>query len=191
MKKLSLILPLVLVLCFTFSCQQGEEGITEQEANAIGDAYARARNEVNLSLLDEIYDNNVVIHDCSTPEDIVGLDALKEYYSYTHKAFPDLHAAIDETIVKDDKIIWKWTFAANHTGPFHTPLGDIPATGKKVQFSGIAIDRVIDGKIVEEWVYFNVLDVLMQLGFTLNPPQPSEKKNSSTAWSLSRRKRNR
>jgi len=172
-EKILMVLPLVFLLYFTFSCQQGEEGITE-EAKAIGDTYAKARNEVNLSLLDEIYDKNVVIHDCSTPEDIVGLDALKKYYSYTHKAFPDLHAAIDETIVKDDNIIWKWTFAATHTGPFHTPLGDIPATGNKVQFSGIVIESVKGGKIFEEWVYFNVLDVLMQLGFTLNPPQPPE-----------------
>lgn len=169
------IIPLALLLCLTFSCQQQvEEGITEEEAKAIGDVYVEARNDVNLALLDEIYAPDVVVHDCSSPEDIIGLDALKEYYSYTHKALPDLHATIDETIVKADKIIWVWTFTATHTGPFHTPLGDIPATGKKVQFSGVAIDRVDEGKMVEEWVYFNVLDFLQQLGFTLIPPQPTE-----------------
>jgi len=169
------IIPLVLLLCLAFSCQkQGEKGITEEEGKAIGDTYAKARNEVNLALLDEIYAPDVVVHDCSSPEDIVGLDALKEYYSYTHKAFPDLHVVLDETIVKGDKIIWVWTFTGTNTGLFHTPLGDIPATGKKVQFSGVAIDRVDEGKIVEEWVYFNVLQVLQQLGFTIIPPQPPE-----------------
>jgi len=174
MKKKFMVLPLVFLLCLTFGCQKGEEGITEEEAKAMGDVYAKARNEVNLALLDEIYAPNVVVHDCSSPEDIIGLEALKEYYSYTHKAFPDLHATIDETIVKGDKIIWVWTFKATHTGPFHTPLGDIPPTDNKLQFSGVAIDRMDEGKMVEEWVYFNVLDVLMQLGFTLNPPQPQK-----------------
>ena len=181
MKKLSMIILLVILLFFTFGCQQKvEEGITEEEAKAIGDVYVRARNEVNLALLDEIYAPDVVVHDCSSPEDIIGLKALKEYYSYTHKALPDLFATIDETIVKGDKIVWVWTFSATNTGPFHTPLGDIPATGKKVQFSGVAIDRVDEGKLVEEWVYFNVLQVLQQLGFTITPPQlpepPEEKK---------------
>ena len=180
MKKLFMVISLVLLLCFTLSCQQGEEGITEEEAKDIGDTYAKARNEVNLALLDEIYAPDVVVHDCSSPEDIIGLEALKEYYSYTHKAFPDLHATLDETIVKGDKIIWVWTFAATNTGSFHTPLGDIPPTGNKVQFSGVAIDRVDEGKIVEEWVYFNGLQVLQQLGFTIIPPQsqepPQEKK---------------
>jgi predicted ester cyclase len=179
MKKLIMVLSLVFLLCFTFGCQKGEEGVTEEEANSIGDIYVKSRNEVDLTLLDEIYAPDVVVHDCSSPEDIIGLEALKEYYSYTHKAWPDLHATIDEIIVKGDKIIWTWTFKATHTGPFHTPLGDIPPTGNKVQFSGVAIDRVDGGKLVEEWVYFNVLDVMMQLGFTLNPPQsqePSEEK---------------
>jgi len=175
MKKFLMIIPLAILLCFTFGCQQKvEEGITEEEAKAIGDIYLKARNEINLALLDEIYAEDVVVHDCSSPEDIIGLDALKKYYSYTHKALPDLYATIDETIVKGDKIVWVWTFTATNTGPFHTPLGDIPATGKKVQFSGVAIDRVDEGKLVEEWVYFNVLQVLQQLGFTLIPPQPSE-----------------
>jgi steroid delta-isomerase-like uncharacterized protein len=172
-KKL-LLISLVFLLCFAFSCQKAEEGITEEEAKDIGDTYAKARNEVNLALLDEIYAPDVMVHDCSSPEDIIGLEALKEYYSYTHKAFPDLHATLDETIVKGDKIIWVWTFAATNTGSFHTPLGDIPPTGNKVQFSGVAIDRVDEGKIIEEWVYFNVLQVLQQLGFTITPPQPQE-----------------
>ncbi|MEE9501928.1 MAG: ester cyclase [Candidatus Aminicenantaceae bacterium] len=70
--------------------------------------------------------------------------------------------------------MWVWTFSETNTGSFHTPLGDIHATGKKVQFSGVAIDRVDEGKIVEKWVYFNVLYVLQQLGFTITPPQPPE-----------------
>jgi steroid delta-isomerase-like uncharacterized protein len=177
MKKLLMIIPLVSLLCFTFCCQKGEEGITDEEAKAIGDIYAKARNEVNLALLDEIYAPDVLVHDCSSPEDIVGLDALKEYYSYTHKAFPDLQATMDETIVKGEKIIWVWTFSATNTGPFHTPMGDIPATGKKVQFSGVAIDRVDEGKLVEEWVYFNVLQVLQQLGFTIAPPEPPKQQD--------------
>lgn len=77
-------------------------------------------------------------------------------------------------IVKGDRIVVLWTFSGTNTAPFRTPLGAVPATGNKVQFSGVAIDRVDEGKIVEEWVYYNVLQVLQQLGFTLNPPQPPE-----------------
>jgi len=178
MRNPILVVSLVLLLCFTFGCQkQAREevpaAITEDEAKIIAQKYVDSRNTVNLALLDEIYDPGVVVHDCSAPEDIIGLASLKEYYSHTHKALPDLNAAIDEMIVKGDKIVWRWTFTGTQSGLFQTPMGDIPATGRKVKFSGVAIDRLDKGKIVEEWVYFNVLNFLSQLGFTVTPPQPS------------------
>jgi steroid delta-isomerase-like uncharacterized protein len=174
MKKLFMVLPLVLLLCFTFSCQKVEEGITEEEAKAIHDLYVEARNTANLDLLDEILAEDVVVHDSGYLEDLVGLDALKEYYSNNHKAFPDLHITFDEMVVKGDRIIVFWTFSGTNTGLLRTPMGDVPATGKKVQFSGVAIDHVEEGKIIEDWVVWNVLDLMQQLGFTFTPPMPSE-----------------
>jgi hypothetical protein len=58
MKKLFMILPLVFLLCFTFSCQKQvteevPEGITEEEAKAFMDATLEIWNEGNLDLVDE------------------------------------------------------------------------------------------------------------------------------------------
>jgi predicted ester cyclase len=174
MKKLFILIPLILLLCLTFNCKKAEEGITEEEAKAIHEIYVKARNTVNLDLLDEICAESIVVHDSGYPETIVGLDALKDYYSNNHKAFPDLQITFNEMIVKGDRIVVFWTFSGTNTGPLHTPMGDIPATGRNVQFFGIAIDRVEEGKIVEDWVVWNVLDLMMQLGFTINPPQLPE-----------------
>jgi steroid delta-isomerase-like uncharacterized protein len=180
MKKLLSGLSMLLLLCFSFGCQKkvAEEAsgaVTRAEAIAIGQKYAEARNTVNLALLDEFYSPDVVVHDCSSPVAIQGLDALKAYYSNTHEALPDLKATIDETMVDGDKIILVWTFTGTHSGVFRTPLGEIPPTGKEVKFSGVAIDRLVEGKVVEEWVYFNVLDFLFQLGFSLAPPGPPDR----------------
>ncbi len=175
MKKLLLFLPLVSLLCFTFGCQQKvEKGITEEEARAVHDRFLEARNTFNLDLLNDVYAEDVVVHDPNYPVDIIGIDALKEYYSNNHKTLPDFHMTIDDMIVKGDRTVVVWTLSGTNTGPLNTPLGNFPATGKKVQFSGVAIDRFGEGKIKEEWVYFNVLELLQQLGFTLVPPQPPE-----------------
>jgi predicted ester cyclase len=47
-----------------------------------------------------------------------------------------------------------------HRGVF---MGVAP-TGKTVTWTGISIDRFVDGKIVERWTEINVLGVLQQLG---------------------------
>jgi steroid delta-isomerase-like uncharacterized protein len=147
---------------------------TEEVAKAIAEYYLKARNETNLSLLDRIYSPDVIVHDPSQPKEVVGLAALKRQYESTHAAVPDVRFAMDEIYLKGDKIVWTFTMSGTITGPFRTPLGELPPTGKSFRFSGVAIDRIAEGKIAEEWLYFNVLEILQPLGFTLAPPQPPE-----------------
>ena len=78
--------------------------ITEENAKAIGDTYIKARNEANLSLLDEIYSPDVTVHDPSQPQDLNGLAALKAQYSVTHAAAPDVRFSLDDLYVKGDRI---------------------------------------------------------------------------------------
>jgi predicted ester cyclase len=72
-------------------------------------------------------------------------------------------------LVENDKIIVFATFEGTNTGP----LGDIAATGNKASVSGVYVFRIVEGKIAEEWTYFNLLSYYQQLGFTLTPPSPS------------------
>ena len=123
-------------------------------------------------MLDNIYAPGVVVHDPSQPADVVGLDALKAQYGVTHAAVPDLKFTMDEIFIKGDRIASVFTMTGTITGPFRTPVGDLPPTGNAFKLSGVAIDRVIDGKIVEEWLYFNPYDLLRPLGFMLMPPSP-------------------
>jgi len=44
-----------------------------------------------------------------------------------------------------------------------------------VQWFGVAVIQVIDGKIVEEWIYFNAASIFQQIGFTITPPTQPEK----------------
>jgi steroid delta-isomerase-like uncharacterized protein len=156
------------------SCQPaGRSGLTESEANRITSTYLEVRNTANLALLDQIIDAAAVVHDCGAPADIHGLDSLKSYYKGSHAGFPDFKITFDDVLVSGDNIIVRWTITGTHTGM----MRGLPPTGKAVRFSGLAIDRVAHGRIVEEWVYFNVLDLLQQLGFALIPPSPPTSSN--------------
>jgi steroid delta-isomerase-like uncharacterized protein len=172
---LVIIVFLAMLLGAALSCQKKVKGgITEDEAKTIGDWYLKARNEANLALLDNIYSPEVIVHDPSRPEGIVGLEALKSQYKDTHTAIPDVKFSLDDMYVKGDKLAWIFTMSGTITGPFRTPFGELPPTGKTFRFSGVAVDRIVEGKIAEEWVYFNVLDILQPMGFTLAPPQPPQ-----------------
>ena len=150
------------------SCQpQAGDRMTQDQALAIGSRWLEARNTYDLDLLDDIYAPGVVVHDCSLPEAIQGLGALKSFYEASHSGFPDLRMSIDDVFVSGDHVIFRGALEATHLGS----LRGIPPTGKRVVLPWVAIDRIEDGKIAEESVYYDELVLLKQLG--LFPPSPT------------------
>ena len=74
---------------------------------------------------------------------------------------------INEIYNKNNRVFIKWTFTGTNTGVF----GESPATGKKVKilgFSSVLLNT--EGKIVKEDVFYNELDLLQQLGYTMKFP---------------------
>lgn len=158
----------LIFLCFILSCQkQAEEALTEEEVKTLNGRISEIFNEGNVALVDELYTPEVVRHDCGLPEYIIGLDALKNYFTNNRTTFPDMNMTIEETIVKGDKIVWRWTITGTNTGS----MGEIPPTGKKVRFSGVSIALLVEGKMAEIWDFYNQAALLQQLGFTITPPQ--------------------
>jgi steroid delta-isomerase-like uncharacterized protein len=175
MKKLLLILPLVFLLCFVFSCQQEkEEELSIEEARAIIDSLVKFRNEGDLTAADRVMHPECVIRYSHLPEEIVGIEAYKEYDKITRNTFPDFKMAVDDFFVKNNKIVGYWSLDATNTGPLMTPMGELPPTNKKVHITGVFISYIVDGKIKEDVAYFDMLNMMQQLGFTLIPPQPPE-----------------
>ena len=81
--------------------------------------------------------------------------------------FPDLLITMSNLHLSDNYAFYNWTFSGTNTGVF----GEFPATGKKVKVKGMS--KVVfneNGKIVQEDVSYNELDLLQQLGYTLLPP---------------------
>ena len=158
---------ILFLLCLTFSCQQQvEEGITEEEAQNLVERDMEIWNEGNLALADELIAPDYVEHTAGISEDIVGIDAFKERVTNLRIDFPDFTVTVEELIVKDDRIVWRWIATGTNTGT----TSDIPPTGKKIRIEGVGILRVVDGKIVERLMYYNEGAMLRQLGYTITLP---------------------
>ncbi|WP_057914669.1 ester cyclase [Peribacillus muralis] len=84
-------------------------------------------------------------------------------------AFPDIRDYVEDVIwTGNDQdgyhTSMRWTWIATNTG--RSIYG--PATGKRVVVSGIANCVVKDAKIIEEWVAYNELSLIRQLGLDVN-----------------------
>jgi predicted ester cyclase len=75
-------------------------------------------------------------------------------------AFSDRQVVIADQVVAGDKVATRWTATGVHSGDFN----GIPATGHRVSLTGISIDRIASGKIVESWEVTDDAGLLRQLG---------------------------
>jgi predicted ester cyclase len=101
---------------------------------------------------------NVIWHGpASSPPTFAG---WKQRHERLVAAFGDMEFTVNSQIAENDMVMTHWTMKATHKGEF---LG-IPATGKRVVMTGIGIDRVSDGKVVEHWGMQDLMGLVGQLG---------------------------
>ena len=81
------------------------------------------------------------------------------------EGFPDLQLTIEDTVAEGDLVAQRITFNGTHTGVFQ----GLPATNKRVTFSGLELNRFEEGRVVEHWFQLDALGLLQQLGLAVVP----------------------
>jgi steroid delta-isomerase-like uncharacterized protein len=94
-----------------------------------------------------------------------GRAAIQERLSRELAGFPDATYIVDSFVEQGEVFTDEWTFVGTHTYPFPLPDGSaLPATGRRVELSGMELVRVRDGQIVVDNMYYDFAAVLTQLG---------------------------
>jgi len=148
MKKLLMILPLALILCFMVGCQnqaakaeleemKAQAEVEEQNkelAREVWEEWGKGEFEAFKELLAP--DNACYFPSRSTKP--MSREETIEMGKMLRKAFPDISWSMEELIATEDKIIIRFIERGTHEGEF---MG-IPATGNKYEISGIWISRI-------------------------------------------------
>ena len=145
-------------------CQpQEERTYTEVEMQAIWDNNDQLWNGGNLDLVDALYAEGCVRHNADMG-DSEGPEGVKEFVKWVYTAYPDFKVSFDKRFELKDRTVALWSATGTNDGPLSE---DMPATGKKVSFTGLAMSVIENGKITEEWVYYNQLPLYSQMGYEL------------------------
>ncbi len=90
----------------------------------------------------------------------VGIEGAKAHVTGVRQTYPDLHITIEQQIAEGEWVVSCITARGTHTGSW---LG-IKPTGKEVTFTGVNVDRVVGGLMVEHGGAANMLGPLMEIG---------------------------
>ncbi len=161
---------LLLLFCTGISCrqetQESEKGREAELAQKVGVWIDSCWNNRNIRILDDLttsqfirYMNGVKVAEGSTE--------MEAHLQVFFTAFPDLQISTDDIYFKDSMAFMLWNAKGTNTGVF----GEVQPTGKKVNINGLShLSFNREGKISKEIVYYNELELLQQLGYTLVPP---------------------
>ena len=90
----------------------------------------------------------------------VGIEGMKQHMIEVRKTYPDLKMTIIRQYTDGDTVISEFIMEGTHLGEW---LGMKP-TGKKLRMTGVDIDKLIDGKIVEHGGAVNTFEALFEEG---------------------------
>jgi steroid delta-isomerase-like uncharacterized protein len=131
------------------------------------EAFGQGKTDV----VDEVLDPDFVCHDPNSETgEIRGADTVKGEVGYFHNAFPDFRWTVEDQVAEGDKVTTRYTLSGTHEGEFF----GVPASGRRVEVSGINIDRFEGGKLVEEWASYDLLGAMRQMGAIPEPGQEEE-----------------
>jgi steroid delta-isomerase-like uncharacterized protein len=125
---------------------------------AIARRYFKAYETGDIEAVMEFMSPNHVLH----PEGggaPMNLYQRKRDEQVFFSAFSNVQTTVDDQVAESDKVASRITMHCTHTGEYQ----GIPATGKRISITYMDIALIKEGKIVEEWVEFDVRSILNQI----------------------------
>jgi steroid delta-isomerase-like uncharacterized protein len=138
----------------------------EENKAVVRRLYEEYLNPGNLAVADEIIAPECPLYFGSRLMG-TGPEASKQTRAMMWSAFPDLRLTIEETIAEGEMVAERLTGRGTHQGEF---MG-VPPTGKQVEFAGMGLFRVREGKIAEFRAMPDMLALLQQIGAVPEPRQ--------------------
>jgi predicted ester cyclase len=116
-------------------------------------------NTGNIETISEfISPNYAEVYDGKEYE--LGIEGAKAHVIGVRETYPDLILTVIRQIAEGQWVVTSYQAHGTHQGIWL----DIKPTGKKITITGINIDRVVNGKIVEHSGAANLLDPLLRIG---------------------------
>ena len=142
--------------------------MSTEENKAIFQQLIQLQEHGDLNTVDQVIAPNWVNHDGSVPP-LQGPEGFKRLTMGFRSAFSDIRLEIEDMVAEGDKVAARWRFHGTNSGSFW----GMPPTGKAVNVTATGIFRVVDGKVIDNWVNLDFLGLLQQLGVVPAPGQTS------------------
>lgn len=125
----------------------------------------------HVATVDELVSKDFVGYWPFLAEPVKGQAEYKDLVTEIRKVFPDLTMKVLDYVSEGERAIGRFEVTGTHRAEFLT----VPATNKTLTLEGLALFRIVKGKIFETRVQMDILAMLRELGIVspkiaMHPP---------------------
>lgn len=146
------------VIVILAGCAASGDAVEATNVETVHTVFTETWSKGNLGVIDDLFAEDFVGH--FPGETVHGREGLRAQVISHRTSFPDWTEQVEDTIADGDLVVVRFTSRGTNLGDF---LGN-PPTGNHVEISEVAIFRLQGGRIVEQWVYPDILGLQRQLG---------------------------
>jgi predicted ester cyclase len=132
----------------------------EEENKALVRRWFAELDQGNFGIIDELLPADYVDHNPPLPDLPPGREGVRQSSLALAAAFPDAVHTIEDQMAVGDKVMTRLSTRATFLGECR---GFRP-TGQVVEVSGIAVHRVVGGRLVEHWAQMDMAGFMDQIG---------------------------
>jgi len=146
---------------------------TQLEARAVVERGMKAFNAHDLEAVARDAAPDI---EATAPGDVKlkGPQAVKEYNQNFIRAFSDARVEAKNIFTAGNTVIVEGVFTGTHDGPLKTPMGDVPATGRKVKGEFVQIFEVDRGLVKRDNLIYDQVQLMTQLGLATAAPSEQQ-----------------
>jgi steroid delta-isomerase-like uncharacterized protein len=136
------------------------------ELESFIDRYNAAWNAHDVDAILEMHTDDSVFENHTTGDLSVGRDAIGRAIRGIFTVFPDLEFETRRRYVRDDLVVQEWTARGTHLGKMNRSGMEVEPTGKTVEYRGMDVIPIENGRVSRKDVYSDGVTLLRQLGLT-------------------------
>ena len=180
MKKYLYVVPLVLVFCFTITCQDKAamaelekfktQAAVEQKNMALVTKTFDELNKKNADVYQELYAPDYGWYFPANNPKPLTREEEAGFVKLLWAGFPDIRWQLVEMFAGGDRVMVRFAVRGTHTNEYQ----GLPPTGKAFESGGVWTGRIKDGKLVEGREESDVLGWMQQLGMEVKPTESNK-----------------
>ena len=123
--------------------------MTAEENKAIFSRFMRELRKRNLAIIDEVCSHNFEFHSPNFPNWPRGLGGARALATEGSRLIANGETTLDDFFATEDRVVVRMTIHGTYIGD--QPLPGFPKKDERFVMGAVAIYRMADGKIVDDW----------------------------------------